>query len=243
MKIVCQPPPRETRHGHSLPISVLALEQNVQASLHREVERSQAARAAQIKLVHAVMRVIRPAKLSHAHPLRVQHQHSALRQIDAANLFVGDRFPRAVVAVDVHGHRNFSNKRNGLIQQRGNPHSRDGFIPQLADAILGPPLDGLKPHDFRLLPAPLGRFAAENNFVERVLAPTLGTLSPIRSRTHRRHQRNARLGERLNLAERNIGIDDRTRQQFFNFWRRERYVRETDQRNRERAKHPEAVAS
>ena len=102
-------------------------QQHIQALAHVQIKGRDAGRAAEIQLRHLIVpHAI--GKLPHANPLGVQHNHAALNEVDAAELFVISRLAGACVPVDVHDHGHLALQLKRLVQQRRNPPTGHGLV-------------------------------------------------------------------------------------------------------------------
>ena len=76
-----------------LRVGMLMLQQDVKSPAHRQKERRQPARPAEIELIHPVMPDVVIPKLPHPHPFDVERQHPPLGLIDAPRLLVLRQLP------------------------------------------------------------------------------------------------------------------------------------------------------
>ena len=168
--IVCHPPPDRPETATRSRIDIRQCQPQIQGARHCQVKRGQPACAAQVELVHAIVREAGGAQLPHAEPLQVQHQHAALGQVDRAELLVLDGLALGRVTVDVHGQRNSSGQIVGQIEQAGNPHAGQAFVAKLADSIARSAGDRIQPLDAARSLAPAGRRTAKHDLFEHVAA-------------------------------------------------------------------------
>ena len=201
MKIVCQPPPERpatpTRDG-----SAFGCGAGCRGRAHREIERGEAAGAAQVELVHLVVAEARPLELAHAEPFDVQRDDAALGQIDAADLLVVGGLACAVVAVDVEEDGHFAVELRRLVEQGGNPQAGERLVAQFLDLVALAAVDRLEPLDLALGIAPFGRFAAEDDVLQHVLADLIGIFQPSFRRLPVREQPSA--GRRRTRASQKV---------------------------------------
>ena len=182
-------------------------EQYIEAFAHVQVKRRDAGGAAEVELVHLIMpHAI--GELAHANPLGVEHNHAALDEVDAAELFAVRRLTRTGVAVDVHHHGHFALEVEWLVKERGNPPAGQGLKLQFLDAIAGEVLEGVAPLNLERGVAPSRRAAAEDDFVEDVLAHLGGLGLPLGGGADTGHIGHAGFVEDAHLFQREIGADD-----------------------------------
>ena len=155
--------------GYARGIGIFQRQQHIKTSGHGQIKGRYTACAAEVQLVHAIVLVIGSIELSHAQPFRIQHQHAAPGQIDAANLFVRDRFSDVFMAIDTQRYRNFAGQVFWFVEQGGYPKARHRFVTQFLNPIARPAFRRFQPHNFDFALAPLSGFANVTAFVDELL--------------------------------------------------------------------------
>ena len=194
---------------------MFVFQQEIDPAGHCQVERAHAAGPAQVQLVQPVMRKTFRLQLAHAVPFQVQGQHTPLRLVDAAVLFVGGRLAVfAVVPVHVQHHRHAALQLRWFIQDCGNPQAGQCFVPQLTDAVTRPAFDVVQPFHFRLRIPPGSGLAAEHHLLEGLLPHAGNPLLPRRYGGEFRHRLHASLAEIGHFLIGQVRADDRRPQSF-----------------------------
>ncbi len=155
-----------------------------------------------------VVLVLRQIEFAEADPFDVQGHDSALREIDAALLFVLGGFAERVVPVDVQNRRKLRRHRwlatcpDGLVENRRRPKIRENFNLQLLEAIVLPRLDhvALPERERRL--HPFRRPTVKRHVVEEMAPQILRCPDPPCSP---RELRDARHHVPLDLVSRHSG--------------------------------------
>ena len=199
----------ESAHGDARGVGVGQGEKRVEAPRHREVERREAAHAAEVELVHAIVGEAVAAKLALGEPLDVERGDTPFGEIDAPELFVGGGLAVLVVAVDGEVDGDFPGDVVWQIKQGGNPQARQCLVAEFFNRITGAAGKGVEPHDRGLGVAPRARsVAAENDFIEDVAARAVGEGLPVGEGGYSGHRGDAACGVGADLGERESGIDD-----------------------------------
>ena len=210
MKIVCQPPPDSpvtaTRSGSACS----SAKQEVEAPAHGQVVSGDPPCPAQVDLVDQVVTIVAVAKLPHAEPFDVQGEHPALGQVDAADLLVVGRLPLGVVAVDVEDDGDLPRQLFRLVEQAGDPESRECFVANLLDAVAGTAFDRVEPFHLPFGLAPGRGLASEDDVRQGVRPHPLGFFFPLADALDRRHARDCGLAFADGLGERLARADDLT---------------------------------
>ena len=210
----------ESAHGDAGGVGGGEGQEDVEAPRHREVERREAAHAAEVELVHAIVGEAVGAELALGEPLDVERGDTPFGEIDAAELFVRCGLAVLVVAVDGEVHGDFPGEVIRQIKQGGNPQAWQCLVAEFFDRITGAAGKGVEPHDRGLGVAPRARgVAAENDFLEDVAARVLGEDFPIGEGRDGGHRGHAARGVGADFGERERGCDDRAGQEGGDFAR------------------------
>src|SRR4051794_9813596 len=125
-------------------------------------------------------------QLTHAIPLKVQGENAALRQIDTTHLYVRGGNARRLMAVHIQNHWYFAGKLFGLIQQSGNPQTRNCFVTKLLDLVAWSS-KRFQPLNTRFGFTPALCVSLKHDLVEHFLTDLFRDLVPLLRTSNRGH--------------------------------------------------------
>ena len=156
------PPSRKAGNGNTTGVGVAVGEEDVESALDQQVEDADAGNAADVEQGDAAVIGVAP-QLAHADELRVESQHAAFGQVDAAGLFVVHGLAPDVMSVGVQDGRHLAGQVGRFVQQRRHPHTGIALVAQFAYPVPLAGFDRLRPLDagallkqFLRMPAQVG---------------------------------------------------------------------------------------